>query len=155
MSKTNQPKWRFVANLGDATPLDHGGAFVFRDATGVYGVEMVVFEGMEDDEKTTSVSRILCERCTLTNGILSDNKSHPLYEVWFAKRLHEVAEFCGMEESELQRLLCSDDPCELGFAYQILIGFHGPFEFDQYPEKMTRAEIRKYYRGAFRRKSRK
>ena len=33
----SQPKWEYVANLGDTSPLEYGGLFLYRDTTGVYG----------------------------------------------------------------------------------------------------------------------
>lgn len=32
----SQPKWKFVANLGDTHPISYGGYFIFIDETGVY-----------------------------------------------------------------------------------------------------------------------
>ena len=36
----SQPTWEYVTNLGDASPIDNGGLFVYRDTTGVYGYEL-------------------------------------------------------------------------------------------------------------------
>lgn len=44
-----QPKWKFVANLGDVSWADYGGLFVFRDLTGVYDPEMEYLEPPTDD----------------------------------------------------------------------------------------------------------
>lgn len=46
----SQPVWEYITNLGDASPVDHGGAFVYRDKTGVYGVELEHLEPPSDDE---------------------------------------------------------------------------------------------------------
>jgi hypothetical protein len=41
---TNQPSWKVIANLGDATPLEYGGAFLKVDETGVYCPELIVWD---------------------------------------------------------------------------------------------------------------
>jgi hypothetical protein len=40
---TNQPVWKCIANLGDTTPLEYGGAFLLVDETGVYDPELTVW----------------------------------------------------------------------------------------------------------------
>jgi hypothetical protein len=35
-----QPIWEYIDNLGDASPLDYGGLFLYHDTTGVYGYEL-------------------------------------------------------------------------------------------------------------------
>ena len=53
-----QPSWTFVANLGDASPLEYGGYFVYHDATGVYGYEAEKVEepcGDDDEDVECSV----------------------------------------------------------------------------------------------------
>jgi hypothetical protein len=42
--ETNQPSWKCICNLGDATPLEYGGAFLMIDETGVYDPELVVWD---------------------------------------------------------------------------------------------------------------
>jgi len=42
--ETNQPVWNVIANLGDATPLEYGGAFLRIDETGVYDPELVAWD---------------------------------------------------------------------------------------------------------------
>jgi hypothetical protein len=66
MTKTAQPKWRCIANLGDVNPLDHGGLFLYRDTTGQYDEEMEKIElGDEDPEKGDEylVFRVVLDRC--------------------------------------------------------------------------------------------
>ncbi|NCC40917.1 MAG: hypothetical protein EOM21_16010 [Gammaproteobacteria bacterium] len=41
---TNQPVWKVIHNLGDATPLEYGGAFLLVDETGVYAPELIVWD---------------------------------------------------------------------------------------------------------------
>lgn len=47
---TPQPVWKFIANLGDANPIDHGGYFVYIDETGVYAPEAELLVEPSDDE---------------------------------------------------------------------------------------------------------
>lgn len=41
---TGQPEWKFVQNLGDASPLEHGGMFLYHDTTGQYPDELEKLE---------------------------------------------------------------------------------------------------------------
>lgn len=129
---TNQPEWKCVANLGDATPWDYGGAFVMVDQTGVYCPELWLFDA--DDEPVTEY-QVLLEPCTYRNGILSDNKYHPEYQVWFGEpeRIASMARSADLQEQELLDDFCSDDPIERAHAYRVVCDHYGAFKFDQYP----------------------
>lgn len=154
-----QPEWQFVANLGDASPLDYGGLFVYIDKTGVYAPEMERLElDDEEDENTTYTAyRVVLDKCTYINGVLSDNQYHPDHSAWFApsdkeiaerpqdSNLYGVASYVGMEIGELRRLFCSDDPCELAEAYRAVLDYHGWDNGDSYPLKLTRAEAKERY----------
>lgn len=181
---TNQPVWKFLDNFGDANPIDHGGFFIFEDTTGVYAPQAEVlefdeyyektedddFDHIEDDEDFDeqednfgkwTVHRFDLTKCTLTNGILSDNSSHPEYEVWWHnhdaehKARHgydEYSNFCkiaeesGMTPEELEEMFCSDDILIRAQAYRMLLGQHGIQNFDQYPVEFTsRKEIEARY----------
>jgi hypothetical protein len=134
---TNQPTWKCVANLGDATPWDYGGAFVMVDETGVYDPELWLFEVPNNEDDPTVEYRILLEPCTFQGSHISDNRYHPEYPAWFGtqERLAEMAEESGICVLELINWFCSDDPVKRATAYQIAIDRHGPYEFDQYPRE--------------------
>ena len=127
---TNQPNFKCVANLGDVTPWDYGGAFVLVDQTGVYTPELRVFEkpiGTMYDEYT-----ILLEKCTYINGVLSDNKYHPDTPAWFAKALVGTAEATGISELDLINWFCSSEILERAWAYLTVYLYHGPQGFPTY-----------------------
>lgn len=65
--KSNQPVWKFVANPGDANPIDHGGLFVLVDETGVYPPEM----GVDDAGRSTGVMERV-ERDDVEEGSVAD-----------------------------------------------------------------------------------
>lgn len=125
---TNQPDWKCVANLGDVTPWDYGGAFVLVDKTGVYTPELRVFEVIDGPPVRWEEHTILLERCTFVNGILSDNPYHQDHKAWFADSLPVVAHFTGIPKAELIRLFCSEDPVQRAEAYQAVYVTHGPQE---------------------------
>jgi len=105
--KTQQPVCKFLANLGDANPIEHGGFAVFVDETGVYAPECELLETPEETgRRDWSVRRIICERCTFINGVLSDNKFHPAKPAWFADKLGAMASTYGMENFCPCRALC-------------------------------------------------
>jgi hypothetical protein len=146
---TKHPVWKYLGNLGDVHPLDHGGALVYEDKLGVYDPLLVLFEGVSPGERTL-VSNIVCTPCRVIDGVLYDNKFHPLHPAWFADKLPGVCETYGMEVDELIALLCSSDALELAEGYRILADYFGRLEFDWYPDRRSRTEIRRRYPAAFR-----
>jgi len=157
----SQPNWKYIANLGDANPIDHGGFFVYIDETGVYDPEAELLEITRQNDGGEpiewNVYRFSLEKCTLQNGILSDNKFHPEHPAWFAecKRaerpqdttyLSNVAECMGMDLETLQTLFCSDNPIERAEAYRCVGEYHGFDNLDSYPLTFTdRTEVEQRY----------
>lgn len=154
----SQPIWKFLANLGDVNPLEHGGLFVYVDETGKYDpmmerLEMGDEDAEEGDERYT-VHRVELERCTLTvdddekegrRVILSDNPFHPLFAAWFAKHLPSVASAVGSTVEQLQAELCSEDTLERANAYRAIYDVEGWNNGDEYPLTLTREEAEKRY----------
>lgn len=141
----SQPVWKYIANLGDADPIEHDGAFLYVDSTGVYDPELELLVRQCGDEPTWQVYRVCLEPCTFIDGVLSDNAFHKDYPAWFAKDIGHVSSFVGIDESDLIKLLCSLDPGERAEGYQCLIGHYGAYEFDQYPRRLDESEVRARY----------
>jgi len=162
MGDMSQPKWELIDNLGDASPIDYGGYFVFRDTTGVYEAEAELLESPDDDDSPEgwTVHRIVLARCTLTDGILSDNPAHPLYPAWFATPeerratrpqdttyLANVARTMDYPLDELTEDLCSADPIDRANAYRAIGDYHGWANLDSYPLTFhNRAEVEARYK---------
>jgi hypothetical protein len=161
---SQQPDWEFVANIGDATPFLHGGLFLYRDKTGVYGFEMEYLEPPPDEVDIDSkkarwrVWRVLLDKCTHIDGIVSDNKFHPEHPAWFAKPeseresrpqdttyLKDIVTFNGAEIGEFISMLCSDDIHQRGQAYRMIADYHGWENFDEDPLRLTKAEVEARY----------
>lgn len=136
---TNQPKWVCIANLGDANPVDYGGAFVFVDQTGVYPPEMEIWleptDDMKEGEKWWEIHRFILEKCYYTRGVLSDNKFHKNMPVWFAGTLEEAE-----DGDALIGDICSDDSLRRASAYLYLVGEVGAYQLSGDPcgERVTR-----------------
>lgn len=147
----SQPIWKYIANLGDGTPLTYGGLFVYTDETGVYAPEMVRVEPPSDEMDLDSpkarweLRRAILEPCTYINGILSDNPFHPAHPVWFADDIESLASFIGMESEELIALFLSSDPCERAHAWRAVGDYFGWDNLDSYPSQLTREEIEARY----------
>lgn len=135
-----QPVWRLVANLGDVNPLDHGGLFVYRDLARLYPPEMEHY-----DPETRQAWRVILERCTYEDGILSDNEFHPDHEAWFARRLDQVSSSMDVDVQDLIRGLCSRDVLERARAYREVIEYYGWHEFDQEPIRLSRTDAAARY----------
>jgi hypothetical protein len=151
-----QPVWKFLANLGDVSPLEYGGYFVYEDTTGVYMPEAeVLLIDDETDDPHYTIHRVVLERCTFINGVLSDNKFHPDYPAWFAQpedkrpqdttKLSRICETMDITQDELIRLLCSENAVERAQGYRNIGEYHGWNNFDDYPMKMRKRELRKRY----------
>lgn len=147
---TKQPDWKLIANLGDVHPLEYGGYFVYVDTTGVYDPEAELLIAPDDDGGAYEVRRFSLERCTLTDGVLSDNKFHPTYPVWYSVsdtgRLADIAQACDIPEADIVAMLCSEDPIQRAHAYRAIGDYHGFDNLDSYPLTLTRAEAEARYR---------
>ena len=145
-----QPNRKFVAQIGDRNPTDYGGFWIMRDSTGVYPPEgEKLFSPDSDNGGEWMIYRIVLERCTVTDGILSDNRFHPHSPAWFADSIDSVEQSMGMEPGELTALLCSADPVDLARGYEAIGDFHGWENLDSYPLTFNRrGEVNRRYRLA-------
>jgi len=153
MPPTRQPVWEFVANLGDAHPLDYGGYFVYRDTTGVYEEEAEFWNEPDEEDGPITVYRIMLERKKMVGPYLvplryDPSWRHPVeqYDEWFHKDLADVAESVGLEKEAIEEMLCSGDPIKRANAYWMIGQYHGWENLDSYPETYTRREAKQRYR---------
>jgi len=159
---TTQPIWQFIANLGDANPMAHGGFFVYEDKTGVYSPECALLtpKNEEDDARdpdmTWELRRFSADKCTLINGVLSDNRFHPDKPAWFADKIGALAETYGQTAAEVCALLCSNDTCDRAQGWRMIGEYFGYDNLDSYPRTLTRADVYRLYRAeCYRRKTSK
>ena len=147
---TQQPEWKLVAQLGDANPVEHGGRFVYQDTTGVYSPEIEVLTSPEEWNESSkcewTVHRFICNPCTYTNGILSDNKFHPASKAWFADKLASVAISFDVTKDSIVNDLTSDNVVVKASAWLMLADYFGLHEFDYYPLTLTRDEVLTRYK---------
>ena len=142
--KTNQPSWFCIANLGDATPEDHGGDFVLVDQRGIYTPELWHYD--PDDGKLGSWRTLVLACCYEVKDqaypAITDNKYHMDKPSWFgdAVNLRSAASTCGMDTYTLKNLLCASCPVSRAHGYIVLASNFGWDNFDEYPAKLTRKE---------------
>lgn len=160
----SQPDWEFVDNLGDASPIEHGGLFIYKDKTGVYVPEMEKLEPPPDDidiqdpKARWRVWRVCLEPCTFQDGVLSDNKFHPNHAAWFAKPesekatrpqdttyLSNVASCIGETLDDLRAQFVTGNIQARARAYESIAEYHGWDNFDHYPMSLTLAEVKARY----------
>lgn len=153
---TSQPSWWCVANIGDADPYEHGGAFVLVDRRGIYEPELILIESF-DDSCDRRVSNIALDRLTIVKDHsietgrpedawigLSDNKYHADRTAWFGDlaSLQKVADYIGEDLFSFMRLLLSGDPVDRAFRFKCLADYHGIANFDGYPQTLTEEKAR-------------
>lgn len=141
---TNQPVWEYLGNLGDASPVEHGGLFVFRDKTGVYTDEVSRW-----DADIHFLYRFPIDRLELWAGHLvpygftekshREGLPHPLnkYYEWFDGDLEAIGNFVGKTARELQAEFISPDPLVRARAYEDVGRYWGFDNFDSYPLHMS------------------
>ena len=148
---TEQPSYWCIANIGDADPYEHGGAFVLVDRRGIYPPELVTVESF-DDSADRLVHKIQLDRLTIVKADkpdakrigddwigLSDNRFHPESIAWFGERseLEKVASFVDCGVVKFMNSLISSDPVTVAVAYKALADYHGYINFDSYPQALT------------------
>lgn len=154
LSMTNQPSYWCVANIGDADPYEHGGAFVLIDRRGVYCPELVTVESFDDSDQRI-VHNIQLERLTIVKADcqLDDDKTHWVtgwigvsdnrHQVdtcaWFGKRssLRKVASSISSDVDVFIGDLVSSNPVTVAIAYQAIARYHGYASFDQSPRVLS------------------
>lgn len=152
--KTSQPIWKLVANLGDTSPIEYGGYFVFEDTTRVYAPEAELWVTDDTDENTCiEVRRIVLEPCTFINGILSANKFHPETPAWFANEVGSVANYSDIPVAEFIDSLVNGNSISKAIAWRAIGDYFGWDNLDAYPLQISTSEARKridsnFYRDA-------
>jgi len=146
---TRQPKWKFIANLGDMNPLEHGGYFIFEDETGVYEPEGELYF-----PDSGEAYRFILERMEIWGGHLimfgfsaREDLPHPIssYIEWFDSHLEGVASFGGISTDELAHMFTSFDPTVRAHAYRMLGEYCGFINLDEYPLELSKSEAKKRY----------
>lgn len=156
----SQPKWKCIAQLGDASPTEYGGYWVFVDETGVYPPEAEWLDCPDEDLPTGYTAyRFILEPCTYINGVLSDNKYHPESAAWFAKPeseraarpqdttyLDAIVQALEVPWHKAVEMFCSSDPVQRAWAWRAVGQTHGFINLDTYPMEMTRKEVKARYK---------
>jgi len=140
-----QPIWRCIAQLGDASPTEYGGHWVFIDETGVYPPEAEVLFVDEEGDRPAYAYRYLLEKCYWNDGVLSDNKYHKDHPAWFADDLDKVSLYADWDHDNLIDALCGDDVKLCARAYHDIGSYHGFNNLDQYPLELTQQEVEARY----------
>jgi hypothetical protein len=144
-----QPEWKLIGNLGDVNFIDYGGFLVYEDQTGTYPPEVeVILEPDDDqaeDQEEWTIHRIVLEKCTYIDGVLSDNVHHPNIPAWWASDMKSMARACDQDLAELIGWFCSDDAMDRAEAYRVLYSYHSIANGDSYPATYNRAEIEARY----------
>ena len=155
----SQPLWKYVTNLGDASPIEYGGLFLYEDETGVYPPELEKLEEPRAEDarrKRWTVRRVTLDKLQIVRredtlylvpAAWDATWPHPLpdYVEWFASDLSSVAACMGTTRDELEQAFCSDDSASRAWAYQCVYDYHGWDNGDAYPLTLTRKEVAARY----------
>ena len=131
----SQPSYFCIANLGDADPFEHGGAFVCIDRRGIYDPILLIYD--QDLRKRSEITLEPCHRIckNLKERLISvgANNFHPDIPEWFSDSLSDAARFCGQNFYDFVSDLISTNVVKRAGAYLNLAHYHGVFEFVHYP----------------------
>lgn len=144
--KTEQPKWVCVGLIGDVSPIEHGGALIFADATFKYAPELVVFVPLIDDK--VSVERFVMENCRFNDvGEVTDSQDETRDVVWFAEkdRLKSVADYVGKHPAQFANHLTGQDMIDRAWAWWSLHSYYGIDELDGSEDLMTAKQAHKKF----------
>lgn len=141
---TQQPSYWCIRNIGDVDPLEHGGAFVLVDRTGVYCPVLLLLEQKADsayDFWEIHLDSLIKVPPTSEGGGcgLSDNRHWPAKHCWFGKleSLQDLASFSGRLLDGLINSFLSDCPVERALAYQSAAAYYGAENFSC-PSRLSR-----------------
>jgi hypothetical protein len=153
----NQPVWKYLTNLGDVNFKDHDGLLLFKDETGHYTEEVEKIARIGEEDRW-EIYRVVLDRCTFENGVLSDNQFHKDMPAWWVDYdsdlyavnetrtgLAHIASHSGLEEVELAKMFCSVNPEERALAYEAVASYYGWMNLDHYPLTLNEAEFDKRY----------
>lgn len=162
---TTQPVWKFLANLGDANPLEYGGYFVFEDSTGVYEAEAEWYDPEDGQCYRFSLDQFVNTEYGLISSHIWDTHlrmmagdklpyhktlPYPITDYanreWFIKYLPDMqSAFAEDSGINLVDKLCSNNPLDRAFVYREVGEYWGFDNLDNYPLDVTPKEARQRY----------
>ena len=116
-----EKKPKLIANLGDASPFEHGGYFIYDNGDGTYTGHY--WDGPDEDEPTEVF------RFDIPEDVFADLS-------WVD--LKPVASFVGSTKEKLDRAGRSGDVRTRAWAVRDAGSYHGFHNLDDYPRNTTR-----------------
>ena len=142
MSRTLQPSYWCIENLGDLDPVQHGGKFVCIDRRGIYAPILLILQ--EPENKKRLCHEIELERCFIVRDSggemkgVGANHYHADKTEWFGgySDLKSIASFADYNsEKALAELLASQNILDRAQAYGSVVDYFGAHQFDQAPRE--------------------
>lgn len=151
---TRQPVWKYVTNLGDRNPLEHGGYFIYTDTTGVYPPEGEIYDPDEGKAYRFSIERFeLWNDHLIPFGFSSRTDLHHSLEdyiVWFDEHINDVSDSLGVTPDEYRLSFTCEDIRTRAIAHESIGHYFGFEELDNYPLELSKKEAKKRYRKELR-----
>lgn len=128
-----QPIWKLLYST-DTEAL-------YEDTTSVYDPELAILDEYETERGTTRyyVYRFDLPQCQLIGDTVCDSNGNV---EWFSSDLASVMNSC--DHPTIAEDLCSPDVKARARAYASLAGYHGNYEFDQYPQDVTPSQAKNW-----------
>lgn len=151
-----QPSFYCVANIGDATPFVHGGAFVMVDLRGNYDPELLILEPSGSDRYGDPTEwrlfTVVCETLTAIKNAdgcyaaLSDNCYHTDKPAWWADpgSLQSFADSLGETVEDTVKRAVSKNCVERASVYRDLVGHVSIDNFDSEPRQLDRKQAKAF-----------
>lgn len=153
------PKWKYIGNLGDVTPLEHGGKFVYIDETGEYSPEIEILDNEIEENGCYVIHRFALDRMqtvTIEGEVYllfaefkeikeeSEKTIRNLAE-WFSDKIVQVCDYAGINVEEFYTDICSDDVLKRARCYISIGEYMGYDNFGFYPKRLTLSQVKKRY----------
>ena len=157
---SNQPSFHCIANLGDATPIEYGGAFLLVDRLGNYCPELWIIEPWSAEcavnepdcpDSWGQLSRVSIEPLhRIGADKVGDNCYHVDSPAWFgtAENVAALASFTGHAVDDMVQAMVSSGVVTRARAYLEMVGYWGSVEFDGCRDVISRSRAAQLCRRA-------
>jgi hypothetical protein len=125
---------KILGQTGDVNLFEYDAGIVYKN---VDGVQWEWWQWMNEDDES-GAAKALVYRCDVPYNVFKEHG-------WASTK--DIASFVGSTASELREMGTSSNTMERVWALEAISSYYGSVELDNYPLELTRAELKKRWRG--------